>query len=115
MSEGEQPLDPRTEVDLRRLAYRDHLTGLPNRLAMADRIEAALTRSRREGTSTALLFVDMDGFKRVNDTLGHVAGDELLALVAERLRTLGDIRMTAGRHGGDEFLLLVEDLPYEAD
>ena len=115
MSEGEQPLDPRTEVDLRRLAYRDHLTGLPNRLAMADRIEGALTRSRREGTSAALLFVDIDGFKRVNDTLGHVAGDELLRLVAARLRALGDDRITAGRHGGDEFLLLVDDLPRDPD
>src|SRR5437763_7954812 len=115
MSEGEQPLDPRTEVDLRRLAYRDHLTGLPNRLVMADRIEAALARGRREGTSAALLFVDIDGFKRVNDALGHVAGDELLRLVAARLRALGDDRITAGRHGGDEFLLLVDDLPRDPD
>jgi diguanylate cyclase (GGDEF)-like protein len=115
VSEGVQPLDAGTEADLRRLAYRDHLTGLPNRLAMADRIEAALTRSRREGASTALLFVDIDGFKRVNDTLGHVAGDELLRLVAARLRALGDDRITAGRHGGDEFLLLVDDLPRDPD
>jgi diguanylate cyclase (GGDEF)-like protein len=115
VSEGDQPLESSTEADLRRLAYRDHLTGLPNRLAMADRIEAALTRSRREGTSAALLFVDIDGFKRVNDTLGHVAGDELLRLVAARLRALGDDRITAGRHGGDEFLLLVDDLPRDPD
>ena len=109
----DEPLDARAEAELRRLAYRDHLTGLPNRIALADRIEAALARSRREGTSTALVFVDMDGFKRVNDTLGHAAGDELLALVAERLRALGDPRITAGRHGGDEFLLLVDDLPFD--
>jgi diguanylate cyclase (GGDEF)-like protein len=115
MSQGEQLLDASDEADLRRLAYRDHLTGLPNRLAMADRIEAALARSRREGTSAALLFVDIDGFKRVNDTLGHVAGDELLRLVAARLRALGDDRITAGRHGGDEFLLLVDDLPRDPD
>ena len=115
MSDGEDPLDAYAEVDLRRLAYRDHLTGLPNRLAMADRIEAALARSRREGTSAALLFVDIDGFKRVNDTLGHVAGDELLRLVAARLRALGDDRITAGRHGGDEFLLLVDDLPSDPE
>jgi diguanylate cyclase (GGDEF)-like protein len=111
----DQPLDSSTEADLRRLAYRDHLTGLPNRTAMADRIEAALMRSRREGTSAALLFIDIDGFKRVNDTLGHVAGDELLRLVAARLRALGDDRITAGRHGGDEFLLLVDDLPRDPD
>ena len=115
MTDGDQPLDAGAEVDLRRLAYRDHLTGLPNRLAMADRIEAALARSRREGTSAAVLFVDIDGFKRVNDTLGHVAGDELLRLVAARLRALGDDRITAGRHGGDEFLLLVDDLPRDQD
>jgi diguanylate cyclase len=111
MDQRDHGLDPRTEAELRQLAYRDHLTGLPNRIAMADRIEAALVRSRREGTSAALVFVDMDGFKRVNDTLGHAAGDELLALVGERLRGLGDARVTAGRHGGDEFLLLVDDLP----
>lgn len=111
MSQRDHGLDARVEAELRRLAYRDHLTGLPNRIAMADRIEAALVRSRREGTCAALVFVDMDGFKRVNDTLGHAAGDELLALVAERLRALGDARVTAGRHGGDEFLLLVDDLP----
>jgi diguanylate cyclase len=111
MSEGSEQLDRASEAELRRLAYRDHLTGLPNRNAMADRIEAGLARSRREGTSTALLFVDIDDFKRVNDTLGHAAGDELLGLIAERLQLLGDARITAGRHGGDEFLLLVDDLP----
>ena len=110
MANRDQALDARVEAELRRLAYRDHLTGLPNRIAMADRIEAALVRSRREGTCAALVFVDMDGFKRVNDTLGHTAGDDLLALVADRLRVLGDARVTAGRHGGDEFLLLVDDL-----
>jgi diguanylate cyclase (GGDEF)-like protein len=115
VTEQDPRLGTSDEVDLRRLAFRDHLTGLPNRLAMADRIEAALARSRREGTSAALLFVDIDGFKRVNDTLGHGAGDELLRLVAARLRALGDDRITAGRHGGDEFLLLVDDLPRDQD
>ncbi len=113
MAQLDQGFDVRVEAELRQLAYRDHLTGLPNRIAMADRIEAALVRSRREGTCAALVFVDMDGFKRVNDTLGHAAGDDLLALVAHRMRTLPDARMTAGRHGGDEFLLLVDDLPRE--
>ena len=115
MSATEEPLDTRAETELRRLAYRDYLTGLPNRIAMADRIEAALGRSLREGTSTALLFIDLDGFKRVNDTLGHAAGDELLALVAARLQSVGDARISAGRHGGDEFLLLIDDLPRDQD
>ena len=88
MAQLDQGFDVRVEAELRQLAYRDHLTGLPNRIAMADRIEAALVRSRREGTCAALVFVDMDGFKRVNDTLGHAAGDDLLALVADRMRTL---------------------------
>jgi diguanylate cyclase (GGDEF)-like protein len=111
---GEHRQGDATEAELRRLAYYDHLTGLPNRIAMAERIDAALQRSNREGTSTALLFVDLDFFKLVNDTLGHTAGDELLALVAGRLRALGDDRVTAGRHGGDEFLLLIGDLPRAA-
>jgi diguanylate cyclase (GGDEF)-like protein len=103
----------RTELELRRLAYRDHLTGMPNRIAMADRIEAAVARSRREARSAALLVIDIDSFKRVNNTLGHAAGDELLALVANRLRSLGQSHVEAGRHGGDEFLLLVDDLPHD--
>ena len=102
-----------TELELRRIAYRDHLTGMPNRIAMADRIEASVARSRREARSAALLVIDIDSFKRVNNTLGHAAGDELLALVANRLRSLGQSHVEAGRHGGDEFLLLVDDLPHD--
>ncbi|MBV9311287.1 MAG: EAL domain-containing protein [Solirubrobacterales bacterium] len=102
-----------SEVELRRLAYRDHLTGLANRIAMADRIDAALSRCGREGSSAALLFLDVDSFKRVNDTLGHAAGDELLRRIADRLERVGDRRVTAGRHAGDEFLLLIDDLPYD--
>jgi diguanylate cyclase (GGDEF)-like protein len=113
-SDADDRLDGDREAELRRLAYYDALTGLPNRTAMAERIDAAVARSDREGTSTALLFVDLDGFKLVNDTLGHAAGDELLALVGRRLRSLGDDRVTVGRHGGDEFLLLVGDLPRDS-
>jgi diguanylate cyclase (GGDEF)-like protein len=109
----DKDVDARTELELRRLAYRDHLTGMPNRIAMADRIEAAVARSRREASSTALLVIDIDSFKRVNNTLGHAAGDELLTLVASRLRSLGQAHVDAGRHGGDEFLLLVDDLPHD--
>jgi diguanylate cyclase (GGDEF)-like protein len=103
-----------TVAELRRLAYSDRLTGLPNRIGMAERIDTAIRRSGREGTTAALLLVDLDGFKLVNDTLGHAAGDELLVLVARRIQALGDSRVTAGRHGGDAFLLLVGDLPREA-
>ena len=106
-------VDARTELELRRIAYRDHLTGMPNRIAMADRIEAAVARSRREARSAALLVIDIDSFKRVNNTLGHAAGDELLGLVAGRLRSLGQAHVDVGRHGGDEFLLLVDDLPHD--
>jgi diguanylate cyclase (GGDEF)-like protein len=100
-----------SERELRRLAYRDHLTGLPNRASMRERIGAALNRAEREGTAVVVLFCDLDGIKLVNDTLGHALGDEVLVDVADRLRTLGRAGVTAGRHGGDEFLLLVEDLP----
>lgn len=100
-------------MELRRLAYRDHLTQLPNRIAMADRIEAAVARSRRKGGCTALLFIDIASFKRVNNTLGHGGGDRLLCLVADRLRALREARLDVGRQGGDEFVLLVDDLPHE--
>ena len=107
--------DPGSERELRRLAYRDHLTGLPNRASMQERIEVALQRAEREGCGVAVLFCDLDGIKLVNDTLGHALGDQVLADVAGRLRTLARAGVTAGRHGGDEFLLLVEDLPQDRD
>jgi diguanylate cyclase len=111
MAVGKQ--DARSEADLRQLAYRDSLTQLPNRLAMADRIEDALARAAKEGTGAGLLFVDIDDFKRVNDTLGHAAGDELLIQIARRLERVDTHRITAGRHGGDEFLLLIDELPHD--
>ncbi len=115
MTKGrDRDVDTRIELELRRLAYRDHLTGMPNRIAMADRIEAAVARSQREARGAALLVIDIDSFKRVNNTLGHAAGDELLSLVANRLRSLGQSHVEVGRHGGDEFLLLVDDLPHDA-
>ena len=113
MGEREEPVGGPAEAELRRLAFRDELTDLPNRIAMADRIEVALARSSREGTCSALLLVDVDGMARVNATLGRGAGNDLLRLIADRLGDHVGIRVTLGRHGGDEFLLLLDDLPGE--
>ena len=107
--------DAGSERELRRLAYRDDLTGLPNRASMRARIGAALERAEREGTAAVVLFCDLDGIKLVNDTLGHALGDQVLADAADRLRMLVGAGVSVGRQGGDEFLLLVEDLPGDRD
>jgi diguanylate cyclase (GGDEF)-like protein len=97
---------------LRYQALHDVLTGLPNRALITDRIEQMLVRNRREGTAGAALFVDLDGFKNVNDTLGHEAGDQLLLAVAARIRrNLRDVD-TVGRMGGDEFVVLIDGGPH---
>ena len=101
------------ERQLRQQAFTDPLTGLANRALFRDRIEHALARSRRTGGRTAVIFLDLDGFKPINDTRGHSAGDRLLVIVAQRL--LGHLRPadTAARLGGDEFALLLEDTEVE--
>ena len=94
--------------ELRHQSLHDELTGLPNRALVMDRIEQMLVRSRRSGTAGAALYIDLDEFKNVNDTLGHKAGDELLVAVAARLQhTLRDAD-TIGRMGGDEFVVLID-------
>jgi diguanylate cyclase (GGDEF)-like protein len=90
-----------------REAYHDGLTGLPNRGLFLERLERALEHGRREGVTTAVLFIDLDLFKQVNDTLGHAAGDELLVSVASRLQAIVREGDMAARLGGDEFAVLL--------
>jgi diguanylate cyclase (GGDEF)-like protein/PAS domain S-box-containing protein len=93
------------------LAYHDSLTGLPNRVRLAELVNERLTRDRAQGSATALLFVDLDDFKQVNDDHGHGVGDELLRRVADRLRNALRGDDVLARQGGDEFLVLLSDLP----
>jgi diguanylate cyclase (GGDEF)-like protein/PAS domain S-box-containing protein len=92
------------------LAYYDILTGLPNRALLNERLEFALNWSQREGKSFAILFLDLDRFKHVNDSLGHAFGDRMLIEVAQRLKDCVRQTDTAARLGGDEFLVLVHDV-----
>jgi diguanylate cyclase (GGDEF)-like protein len=93
---------------LRHQALHDALTGLPNRVLALDRAEQMLARARRQRIPVAALYVDVDGFKDVNDSYGHAAGDQLLRIVASRLRSVVREGDTAARLGGDEFVVLVE-------
>jgi diguanylate cyclase (GGDEF)-like protein/PAS domain S-box-containing protein len=99
------------ENRLKHWAFHDALTGLPNRLLFQDRIAHGLARSRRDGTIAGVLFVDLDDFKVVNDTLGHSVGDELLVAAGLRLSTVVRDADTAARLGGDEFAILIENVP----
>lgn len=94
-------------MELEELAYFDHLTGLPNRRFFEEQLPQILVQAHVKGKAAALLFIDLDGFKAINDTLGHLAGDRLLQLVAERLK--GRLRENdiAARFGGDEFVVVL--------
>ncbi len=100
----------RGEEQLAYLAYHDALTGLPNRILVEQEVDLALARARRAGAAAALMFVDLDDFKEVNDRLGHAAGDRLLASVSARLRGVLRDSDVLARQGGDEFLVLLGDL-----
>ncbi len=97
--------------ELQELAFRDALTGLPNRLLFDDRVSTAVERSARDGASLAVLFVDLDGFKPVNDSFGHSCGDAVLREMASRLAAQARATDTVARVGGDEFVLLLEGNP----
>lgn len=97
----------RAEVALVERSLQDELTGLPRRMVLLDRLERAVHRAAREGTPGAVLFIDLDGFKQVNDRLGHTAGDAVLRTVATRLQRQVRGSDTVARLGGDEFVVLL--------
>ena len=105
----------RLEKELEHRALHDALTGLPNRDLLADRLGHALNRTGRRGDKVAVLFVDLDDFKIVNDSLGHEMGDGLLVEVARRIRSALRPEDTVSRMGGDEFVVLLEDVAGEAE
>jgi diguanylate cyclase (GGDEF)-like protein/PAS domain S-box-containing protein len=97
----------RAEETIRHMAYHDVLTGLPNRALLEDRLGVALAQSQRSGQSLAVVSLDVDRLKVINDTLGHAAGDQLLKAIADRLRNITRDTDTVSRVGGDEFILLM--------
>jgi len=103
----------RSEQRIHRLAYFDNLTGLPNRELFFDRFSHAIERAQRQNMRLALLFLDLDRFKNVNDSLGHPIGDELLKAVGERLQQLVRSEDTIARLGGDEFTILLESVAHD--
>ena len=105
----------RATAEIENLAFYDPLTGLPNRRLLLDRLGQASVLAQRSGQLGALLFLDLDQFKALNDTLGHEVGDELLIQVAQRLRACVRVADTVARLGGDEFVVMLNDLGTRAD
>ena len=100
------------EENIKYLAQYDQLTNLPNRALFNDRLKHAIDRALRNKNKIGLMFIDLDGFKKINDSLGHQAGDELLQIVAERLANIVRSDDTVARFGGDEFIIILEDLKH---
>jgi diguanylate cyclase (GGDEF)-like protein len=113
LSRGLTRLEERLHV-LERNAFRDPLTGLPNRTMLQDRIEHALAEAQRHHLTIAVLLLDLDGFKEVNDRNGHEVGDQVLVSLAQRLRRAVRAGDAVARMGGDEFVILLDDLPSRA-
>ena len=104
-----------SQEQLHFLAHHDNLTGLPNRLLLKDRLNQSFKRARRAGCSVAVLFLDLDDFKKINDTLGHQVGDEVLKQSAKRIKALLRKDDTVARLGGDEFVILLDRLERPED
>lgn len=100
---------------IRHQALHDGLTGLGNRTLMIERLDHALARARRENLAVAAMFIDLDGFKAINDTLGHSAGDELLSQLGARLQKVLRSGDSVGRIGGDEFVAVLEGQGFEGE
>ena len=103
------------EETIRQLAYHDPLTGLPNRILFHDRLLQALAHAKRRRETVTLFFLDLDGFKKLNDSMGHNSGDELLRMIAERLKNQLRESDTVARMGGDEFLILLTEAGHPRD
>lgn len=98
-----------------RASQRDPLTDTPNRLLLLDRLQSALTMAQRRGARAAVIFVDVDNFKQINDTLGHATGDAVLQMVAQRLQAAVRDSDAVGRYGGDEFLVSLAEVSQVTD
>jgi diguanylate cyclase (GGDEF)-like protein len=115
MNEEARELAARALEEVEFLAYHDKLTGLANRAMFEDVLAMAIARAERHGLAVAVLYLDIDDFKMINDSLGHAAGDELLVQVSERLRSVTRQTDLVARQGGDEFLILLADLEVLTD
>jgi diguanylate cyclase (GGDEF)-like protein len=115
LTDGLEEMIRRRTAELAHLAHHDHLTGLPNRMLLVERLERAVTTAQRYSRSLAVLFIDLDGFKYVNDTFGHDAGDEVLQETARRLASNLRASDTLARLSGDEFVVLVAEMSRPED